>query len=112
MSTRPRSRNPHSTTATTWPRKGSRPTSSRRATSGRRVANSCASIPEEDFDMATAAKVGANMTGVQMSPKDTKSLLEADEQIRPDVAGNGRGAMDERNKRTEQACRESTRHGP
>src|SRR5690606_41088402 len=96
MSTRPRSRNPHSTTAPTWPRKGARPTSSRRATSGRRVANSCASIPEEVFDMATAAKVGANMTGVQMSPKDTKSLLEAVEQIRPDVAGNDKGAMLER----------------
>ena len=26
--------------------------------------------------MATAAKVGSNFTGVQMSPKDTKRLLE------------------------------------
>ncbi|WP_312596806.1 ferritin-like domain-containing protein [Stutzerimonas nitrititolerans] len=55
--------------------------------------------------MATAAKVGANMTGVQMSPKDTKSLLEAVEQIRPDVAGNDKGAMLERVKRTEEADR-------
>ncbi|WP_313223489.1 ferritin-like domain-containing protein [Stutzerimonas nitrititolerans] len=55
--------------------------------------------------MATAAKVGANMTGVQMSPKDTKSLLEAVEQIRPDVAGNDKGAMLERIKRTEEADR-------
>ncbi|WP_313209810.1 ferritin-like domain-containing protein [Stutzerimonas nitrititolerans] len=55
--------------------------------------------------MATAAKVGANMTGVQMSPKDTKSLLEAVEQIRPGVAGNDKGAMLERVKRTEEADR-------
>lgn len=55
--------------------------------------------------MATAAKVGTNMTGVQMSPKDTKSLLEAVEQIRPDVPGNDKGAMLERVKRTEEAER-------
>ena len=55
--------------------------------------------------MATAAKVGTNMTGVQMSPKDTKSLLEAVEQIRPDVPGNEKGAMLERVKRTEEAER-------
>ena len=55
--------------------------------------------------MATAAKVGANMTGVQMSPKDTKSLLEAVEQIRPDVPGNDKGSALERVKRTEEAER-------
>lgn len=55
--------------------------------------------------MATAAKVGANMTGVQMSPKDTKSLLEAVEQIRPDVPGNDKGIALERVKRAEEAER-------
>lgn len=55
--------------------------------------------------MATAAKVGANMTGVQMSPKDTKSLLEAVEQIRPDVPGNDKGIALERIKRAEEADR-------
>jgi len=55
--------------------------------------------------MATAAKVGANMTGVQMSPKDTKSLLEAVEQIRPDVPGNDKGIALERIKRAEEAER-------
>ena len=55
--------------------------------------------------MATAAKVGANMTGVQMSPKDTKSLLEAVEQIRPDVPGNDKGIALERVKRAEEAAR-------
>ena len=55
--------------------------------------------------MATAAKVGANMTGVQMSPKDTKSLLEAVEQIRPDVPGNDKGISLERVKRAEEAER-------
>ena len=46
--------------------------------------------------MATSAKVGANMTGVQMSPKDTKSLLEAVEQNvelqHAHCSNDGRGA--------------------
>ncbi len=30
--------------------------------------------------MATAAKLGSNFTGIQMSPKDTERLMEAVEQ--------------------------------
>ncbi|TCD22344.1 ferritin-like domain-containing protein [Pseudomonas sp. IC_126] len=55
--------------------------------------------------MATAAKLGTNFTGVQMSPKDTKSLLEAVEQIKPDVPGDYKGIMLERVKRAEEADR-------
>ncbi len=55
--------------------------------------------------MATAAKLGTNFTGVQMSPKDTKSLLEAVEQIKPDVPGDSKGIMLERVKRAEEADR-------
>src|SRR5690606_41504142 len=55
--------------------------------------------------MATSAKVGANMTGVQMSPKDTKSLLEAVEQIRPDVHSASKAIKTERIVRNEEAER-------
>ena len=55
--------------------------------------------------MATSAKVGANMTGVQMSPKDTKSLLEAVEQILPDVPGDSKAIKAERIVRNEEADR-------
>lgn len=55
--------------------------------------------------MATSAKVGANMTGVQMSPKDTRSLLEAVEQIRPDVPGDSKAIKTERIVRNEEAGR-------
>jgi len=55
--------------------------------------------------MATSAKVGANMTGVQMSPKDTKSLLEAVEQILPDVPGDAKAIKAERLVRNEEAER-------
>lgn len=55
--------------------------------------------------MAEAAKLGGNVTGVQMSPKDTKSLLEAVEQISPDVPGDSRAIMLERTKRAEEAER-------
>lgn len=55
--------------------------------------------------MAEAAKLGGNVTGVQMSPKDTKSLLEAVEQIPPDVPGDSRAIMLERTKRAEEAER-------
>jgi rubrerythrin len=46
--------------------------------------------------MATAAKVGTNYTGVQMSPKDTKRLLDAVNDIHPDVPGDERGMLGER----------------
>src|SRR5690606_16664852 len=55
--------------------------------------------------MATAAKVGTNFTGVQMSPKDTKSLLDAVNEIHPDVPGDSRGIMAERTMRGEEAER-------
>jgi rubrerythrin len=55
--------------------------------------------------MAEAAKLGGNVTGVQMSPKDTKSLLEAVGQIPPDVPGDSKAIMLERTKRAEEAER-------
>ena len=55
--------------------------------------------------MATSAKLGTNYTGVQMSPKDTKSLLEAVDEIRPDVPGDDKALMLEREARAEQADR-------
>lgn len=55
--------------------------------------------------MATSAKLGTNFTGVQMSPKDTKSLLEAVNDIHPDVPGDSKGLMLERAKRAEEADR-------
>ena len=55
--------------------------------------------------MATSAKLGSNFTGVQMSPKDTKSLLEAVKQIPPDVPGDSQGLMLERETRAEEADR-------
>lgn len=55
--------------------------------------------------MAEAAKLGGNFTGVQMSPKDTKSLLEAVEQIQPDVPGDSKAIMLERTRRAEEAER-------
>lgn len=55
--------------------------------------------------MATSAKLGTNFTGVQMSPKDTKSLLEAVDAIRPDVPGDSKAIMMERAVRTEEADR-------
>ncbi|MCQ4288478.1 ferritin-like domain-containing protein [Pseudomonas stutzeri] len=55
--------------------------------------------------MATSAKLGTNFTGVQMSPKDTKSLLEAVEQFPPTVPGDSKGIMLERVKRAEEADR-------
>jgi len=45
------------------------------------------------------------MTGVQMSPKDTKSLLEAVEQILPDVPGDSKAIKAERIVRNEEADR-------
>lgn len=41
--------------------------------------------------MATAAKVGMNLTGAQMSPKDTESLLEIIESVPPDIPGDATG---------------------
>ncbi|MCF7200560.1 DUF892 family protein [Pseudomonas oligotrophica] len=55
--------------------------------------------------MATAAKVGSNFTGVQMSPKDTKRLLEAVNEIHPDVPGDERGMLVERTERSAEAGR-------
>lgn len=55
--------------------------------------------------MATAAKVGTNFTGVQMSPKDTKRLLDAVNEIHPDVPGDERGMLVERAERNEEADR-------
>ncbi|QGZ29243.1 ferritin-like domain-containing protein [Stutzerimonas stutzeri] len=55
--------------------------------------------------MATAAKVGTNFTGVQMSPKDTKSLMEAVNEIHPDVPGDEKGLLLERALRSEEAER-------
>ncbi len=55
--------------------------------------------------MATAAKVGTNYTGVQMSPKDTKRLLEAVNDIHPDVPGDERGMLVERTERAAEADR-------
>lgn len=55
--------------------------------------------------MAEAAKLGGNFTGVQMSPKDTKSLLDAVGQIPPDVPGDSKAIMLERTKRAEEAER-------
>ncbi len=55
--------------------------------------------------MATAAKVGTNFTGVQMSPKDTKRLLEAVNEIHPDVPGDERGMLVERTERSAEAGR-------
>lgn len=55
--------------------------------------------------MATAAKVGTNFTGVQMSPKDTKRLLEAVNEIHPDVPGDEAGMLMERAERSAEAGR-------
>ncbi|HAN52654.1 MAG TPA: ferritin Dps family protein, partial [Pseudomonas sp.] len=55
--------------------------------------------------MATAAKVGSNFTGVQMSPKDTKRLLDAVNEIHPDVPGDERGMLVERTERAAEADR-------
>ncbi len=55
--------------------------------------------------MATSAKLGTNFTGVQMSPKDTKRLLDAVNEIHPDVPGDSRGIMLERTTRAEKADR-------
>jgi len=55
--------------------------------------------------MATSAKVGTNFTGVQMSPQDTKSLLEAVEEILPDVPGDAKAIKLERVARNEDADR-------
>ncbi len=55
--------------------------------------------------MTTSAKLGTNFTGVQMSPKDTKSLLDAVNEIHPDVPGDSKGMMMERATRAEEADR-------
>ncbi|WP_028241126.1 ferritin-like domain-containing protein [Stutzerimonas azotifigens] len=55
--------------------------------------------------MAHAAKLGTNVTGVQMSPKDTESLLEAVNEIHPDVPGDTSGLMRERAERASEAER-------
>ncbi|MCJ0975686.1 ferritin-like domain-containing protein [Pseudomonas sp. PS1] len=55
--------------------------------------------------MATSAKLGTNFTGVQMSPKDTKRLLDAVNEIHPDVPGDSKGMMLERTTRAEEADR-------
>lgn len=55
--------------------------------------------------MATAAKVGTNVTGVQMSPKDTKKLLQAVNEILPDVPGDETGIALERKYRAGEADR-------
>jgi rubrerythrin len=55
--------------------------------------------------MATSAKLGTNFTGVQMSPKDTERLLDAVNDIHPDVPGDSKGIMLERSVRTEEAER-------
>lgn len=55
--------------------------------------------------MATAAKVGTNVTGIQMSPKDTKKLLEAVNEILPDVPGDDAGIALERKYRAGEADR-------
>lgn len=55
--------------------------------------------------MATSAKLGTNFTGLQMSPKDTKRLLDAVNEIHPDVPGDSKGMMLERSTRAEEADR-------
>ncbi|MBA1275765.1 DUF892 family protein [Stutzerimonas azotifigens] len=55
--------------------------------------------------MAHAAKVGTNVTGVQMSPKDTKSMLEAVNAVSPDVHGDESAIAHERAVRTDEAER-------
>ncbi|WP_415845896.1 ferritin-like domain-containing protein [Stutzerimonas zhaodongensis] len=55
--------------------------------------------------MATSAKLGHNVTGVQMSPTDTKRLLEAVNEVHPDVPGDSKGMMLERTNRAEEAER-------
>jgi rubrerythrin len=55
--------------------------------------------------MATAAKLGSNLTGIQMSPKDTERLMEAVEQILPDVPGDDALLATERVNRNEEAER-------
>ncbi|WP_217475591.1 ferritin-like domain-containing protein [Stutzerimonas stutzeri] len=55
--------------------------------------------------MANSAKLGTNFTGVQMSPKDTKRLLDAVNEIHPDVPGDSKGLMMERATRAEEADR-------
>lgn len=55
--------------------------------------------------MATAAKVGTNVTGIQMSPKDTKKLLDAVNEILPDVPGDEGNIALERKQRAGEADR-------
>ncbi|WP_120997083.1 ferritin-like domain-containing protein [Stutzerimonas urumqiensis] len=55
--------------------------------------------------MAHAAKLGTNLTGIQMSPKDTERLLDAVNDIHPDVPGDSAGMMAERAVRTAEADR-------
>lgn len=55
--------------------------------------------------MAHAAKVGTNFTGVQMSPKDTKRMLEAANQWHPDVPGDESDMLMERSTRSGEAER-------
>lgn len=55
--------------------------------------------------MATTAKVGTNLTGVQMSPKDTEQLLDAVNRIKPDVEGNDTVLLMERASQAREADR-------
>lgn len=55
--------------------------------------------------MAHAAKIGTNFTGVQMSPKDTKSMLEAANQWHADVPGDETGLLLERREHSCEADR-------
>lgn len=46
--------------------------------------------------MPKAAKMGHNVTGAQMSPDDTKQMMEAVEKYPPDVPGDSKKMADER----------------
>lgn len=55
--------------------------------------------------MATAAKIGMNLTGVQMSPDDTKRMLAAANETPSDVTGDENELADERAVRAMEADR-------
>jgi rubrerythrin len=55
--------------------------------------------------MAKAAKIGMNHTGIEMSPKDTKSLMDAVNEVLPDIPGNESGLANERSLRAVEADR-------
>ncbi|MFC3608084.1 ferritin-like domain-containing protein [Stutzerimonas tarimensis] len=55
--------------------------------------------------MADAAKLGTNFTGVQMSPKDSKKMMEAANHWMPDVPGDRMRMLEERTLRSNEADR-------